>query len=405
MTSRVPLINALEAFETGKRPKGGAVDSGIPSLGGEHVTSEGTLKLSPMKYVPSPFYQGMKKGRLQIGDVLVVKDGATTGRIGMVEPSFPFRQSGINEHLFLLRADARYLNAKFLYFYLRSVQGQAEVMSDFRGAAQGGISREIGEKVRVPLPSLDEQGRIVDLLSRAEGIVRLRREAQKKAAEIIPALFLDMFGDPATNPKEWDVRLFEAVGTLDRGRSRHRPRDAAELYGGPYPFIQTGDVANSGGRVKKYMTTYSEEGLRQSRLWPKGTLCITIAANIAKTGVLEFDACFPDSVVGFVPGTSVTTAYVQGWLNFLQPTLEAIAPQAAQKNINLEILRNLPITVPPLEMQQRFQRHCEDVISVSALQSLAITKAETAFEALLARTFSDSPRQERNRRETNVVIL
>ena len=111
---------------------------------------------------------------------------------------------------------------------------------------------------KLPVPAVAEQRRIVDLLSRAEGIVRLRREAQQKAAELVPAIFIDMFGDPATNPSGWPKSLFGEVGTLDRGKSRHRPRDAAALYGGSYPFIQTGDVANSGGRIRHYLAAYSE---------------------------------------------------------------------------------------------------------------------------------------------------
>ncbi len=250
------------------------------------------------------------------------------------------------------------------------------------------LNKEKVEGIEVPVPSLHEQRRIVELLSRAEGIVRLRREAEKKAAELIPALFLDMFGDPATNPKGWVVAKFGDVGVLDRGKSRHRPRDAAELFGGPYPFIQTGDVANSGGRITLHTTTYSEVGLAQSKLWKAGTLCITIAANIAKTGVLTFDACFPDSVVGFLPSGEVRTNFVQAWLAFLQPTLEANAPQAAQKNINLEILRNLPMIVPPLDLQNDFETRCESVFGIQSQQSAAATKAQATFDALLAQAFA-----------------
>ena len=167
----IALQEVLSAFETGKRPKGGAVDQGVPSLGGEHVTAESTLKLTGMKFVPTDFFDSMHKGHVQRGDVLVVKDGATTGRVGMVEPGFPFERAAVNEHVFLLRADRRQLEPQFLYFYLRSGRGQAELMSDFRGAAQGGISREIGTKVRIPLPTLGEQQRIVDLLARAESML------------------------------------------------------------------------------------------------------------------------------------------------------------------------------------------------------------------------------------------
>ena len=91
----------------------------------------------------------------------------------------------------------------------------------------------------------------------------------------------------------------DQLGEVARGRSRHRPRDAAFLYGGPFPFIQTGDVKRAGLYLTEYEQTYSEAGLAQSRLWPAGTLCITIAANIADTAILGIDACFPDSVIGF----------------------------------------------------------------------------------------------------------
>jgi len=282
--------------------------------------------------------------------------------------------------------DTSKLDSDYLRYFLDSKHG--ELNRAARGVAQPNINQGILRGLEIPILPLPEQRRIVDILSRADGIVRLRREAEKKAAELIPAMFVDMFGDPATNQKGWPASLFGAVGILDRGRSRNRPRDAKELYGGPYPFIQTGDVANSGGRITGYTATYSEAGLAQSRLWKRGTLCITIAANIAKTGVLEFDTCFPDSVVGFLPGEQVRTDYVQAWLGFLQPTLEANAPQAAQKNINLEILRNLPIPLPPLALQELFEQRCSDVISIQSQQSAATAKAEATFSALLAQTFS-----------------
>ena len=103
---------------------------------------------------------------------------------------------------------------------------------------------------------------------------------------------------------EWREVTLGELGEVDRGRSRHRPRNAPELYGGPYPFVQTGDIKASQGRVTAHTQTYSEIGLAQSRLWPTGTMAITIAANIAETAILTYPACFPDSVVGFVADKS-----------------------------------------------------------------------------------------------------
>jgi len=100
-------------------------------------------------------------------------------------------------------------------------------------------------------------------------------------------------------PQEWAWVRLGALGDLARGKSRHRPRNAPHLYGGPYPFIQTGDVKAANRIIRSFTQTYSEEGLEQSRMWPAGTLCITIAANIAETAFLGFHGCFPDSIVGF----------------------------------------------------------------------------------------------------------
>lgn len=310
------------------------------------------------------------------GTVLIAMYGATVGKLGLLG-----MEAATNQAVCGITAPSE-LDHKFLFYFLLAQRQKLIDLST--GGAQPNISQRIIRDIFVPVPNIDEQRNIVDILSRAEGIVRLRREAQKKATEIIPALFLDMFGDPATNPKGWATKPFGLVGMLDRGKSRHRPRDAQELYGGPYPFIQTGDVANSGGRIKQYTATYSERGLAQSRLWPSGTLCITIAANIAKTGILEFDSCFPDSVVGFLPGEAVKTEYVQAWLGFLQPMLEANAPQAAQKNINLEVLRGLPVPVPPLALQEAFEQRCMDISAIQKQQAAATAKATTSFDALLA---------------------
>ena len=237
------------------------------------------------------------------------------------------------------------------------------------------------------LPSLDEQQRIVSILNRAARIERLRKRAVDRLREFVPALFLKMFGDPVENPMRWDVTELSTLGSLDRGRSRHRPRNALELYGGPYPFVQTGDVSNSDGLVRIASQTYSEIGLRQSRLWPAGTLCITIAANISKTGILSFDACFPDSIVGFTPNASITAEYVQSALDLMQTRIEETAPMSAQRNINLRTLRELRIPVPNLSQQQRFVKIVGSTRAISALGAASLPVAVNLTGFLASRFF------------------
>ncbi|EDH5732977.1 hypothetical protein CB203_06825 [Salmonella enterica subsp. enterica serovar Newport] len=141
------------------------------------------------------------------------------------------------------------------------------------------------------------------------------------------------------------------IGELARGKSKHRPRNDPALYtNGEYPLVQTGDVARSGGCIRTFSAMYNKVGLNQSRLWPKGTLCITIAANIADSGILEFDACFPDSVVGFTPyDKEIPVIYFHYFMITIKSSLEKFAPSTAQKNINLDVLSQVFVPCPPLK--------------------------------------------------------
>ncbi len=153
----------------------------------------------------------------------------------------------------------------------------------------------------------------------------------------------------------WAPQRLDQLGTVSRGRSRHRPRDAAHLYGGTHPFIQTGDVKHAGLYITDYTQTYSDAGLAQSRLWPAGTLCITIAANIADTAILGIDACFPDSVIGFqADPLKADTRFIK---YLFDATIKQRAKQfsqgATQDNLSQEKLLSLEFSIPHVKEQKR----------------------------------------------------
>jgi len=151
---------------------------------------------------------------------------------------------------------------------------------------------------------------------------------------------------------DWVLTKLSSLGSFERGKSKHRPRDASHLYGGPYPFVQTGDVTSAGGRITSYRQTYTEAGLAQSRLWPTGTLAITIAANIAETALLTFPACFPDSVVGFTAGAGkADVRFVEYLFRAMRERVQSRAYGSVQENINLEVLRDLAFPIPPFQLQ------------------------------------------------------
>ena len=153
---------------------------------------------------------------------------------------------------------------------------------------------------------------------------------------------------------KWKKVSLSEMGIVSRGKSKHRPRNDTRLYGGRYPFIQTGDIGAAGLYVTDYSQTYNEEGLAQSKLWEKNTLCITIAANIADTALLAFPACFPDSIMGFVPHKDVANVkYVKYCFDILKKDCQQISQGTAQDNLSWKKLSTIKFPCPPLEVQNR----------------------------------------------------
>ena len=209
-------------------------------------------------------------------------------------------------------------------------------------------------KFKIDNRSVAEQNNIVKDLDTVATAIDNAKQRLNALDELVKSRFIEMFGDPITNSKNLPELTLPELGEFGRGVSKHRPRNAPELLGGKYPRIQTGEVANAELYINGYTNTYSELGYKQSKMWKAGTLCITIAANIAKTGILSFDACFPDSVVGFHANEKTNNIFIHFWFTFFQEILEAQAPASAQKNINLRILSELKVIVPPIELQNEF---------------------------------------------------
>ena len=273
---------------------------------------------------------------------------------------------------------------RYLYHFLKDKTEYLNALG--RGATFKEISKDIVENIEIPLPPLETQRHIAAVLDKVSALIALRRQQLDKLDELVKARFVEMFGDPVKSTR-WRMRKLSQMGELNRGVSKHRPRNDLSLLGGRYPLIQTGDVANAGLFISSFSSTYSELGLKQSRMWQAGTLCITIAANIAKTAILSFDACFPDSIVGFIPSEEISVVFIHYWFSFFQKILEEQAPQVAQKNINLQILSNLDVIVPPADLQNQFAAFVTQTEKTKAAVQQALEKLETMKKALMQEYF------------------
>ncbi|MGO4416441.1 restriction endonuclease subunit S [Cupriavidus sp. KB_39] len=256
----------------------------------------------------------------------------------------------------------------------------------------------------IPLAPLPEQKRIVDkldlLLARVDACrdrvgrvgPLLKRFRHSVLAAATSGGLTEDWRTKMSMSENWKLVRLAELGELGRGKSKHRPRNDPCLYGGPYPFIQTGAIAQSKGRITQHSQTYSEFGLTQSKLWPTGTVCITIAANIADTAILTYPACFPDSVVGFVADPAKSCPEFVKWsIDVISDHLESFAPATAQKNINLAILNDVEFRCPPIEEQAEIVRRVDVLFAFADRLEARLSQAQTAVgrltPALLAKAF------------------
>lgn len=235
----------------------------------------------------------------------------------------------------------------------------------------------------IPLPPLEEQLRIVarieELAAKIEEARGLRREAYAQIASIVRVCLSQAFESQSRNPG-WEKKPISEATDIARGKFAHRPRNDPRFYGGNIPFIQIGDISNSNRYIRHHSQTLNQDGLSISRLFPKGTVVIAITgATIGVTGILDFDSCFPDSIVGLIARQGVATPEFIYWaLEFAKSAALAEATQTTQPNINLGNLVKLRIPIPPIEEQHRIVAYLDHL--QAKVDDLKQLQAETAAE-------------------------
>ena len=321
--------------------------------------------------------------------------------------TFPFKVK--SSAMKMLQPVSSELDIKYLYYRMQFIRHNAAThkrywISDY-------------SKNAVELPPLAEQHRIVAkidaLFSKLDKGVETLQTIRQQLRMYRQAVLKWAF-----EGKEWEMRSLAELGDLGRGKSRHRPRNDPRLFiDGKYPFIQTGAVKAAHGIIKDYDTMYGEFGLQQSKSWPVGTLCITIAANIADTAFLGIEACFPDSVVGFTANEElVRPKYVDYFIQTAKQMLWYYAPATAQKNINLTTLENLMVPYCSLEEQAQIISEIESRLSVcDKLEQIVdenLSKAQALKQSILKKAFagqlvpqdpSDEPAEELLKRIRNTL--
>lgn len=304
------------------------------------------------KYISESTFNKLSCTEVYPGDILVSRLPEPVGRACIIPEKNERMITAVD--CTICRPNETLISKEYMCYFMRSNVYHTRLLGSVTGTTRKRISRKNLGNVEVKIPPKGEQNAIVKQLDCLTSVISLRSRELELLDELVRGRFVELFGDPVSNSYGLPEATLPELGVFGRGVSKHRPRNDPKLLGGDYPLIQTGDIANAGLYITSYNSTYSEFGLKQSKMWEKGTLCITIAANIAKTAILEFDACFPDSVVGFTANERTNNIFIHYWFSFFQAILESQAPESAQKNINLKILSELKVIVPEKERQNEF---------------------------------------------------
>ncbi len=406
------LENLLISLESGSRPKGGVrgINEGTPSIGGEHLTYKGTFDFSSIKYVPKNFAANMKMGHINVNDILVVKDGATTGKTAFVDKDFPYLNAVVNEHVFICRPTSL-IESKFLFRYLTSKEGESRILDNFQGSAQGGINRSFTTNILVPLPPLNEQRRIVAklevLLGKVDGCQKrlekipriLKRFRQSVLAAACDGRLtadwrernkdVDLLESDFDIPQKWkkiDVcKVIESLkyGTAQKCDYERKGVPVLRIPNIGEQFVDHSDL--------KY-TKLSEKEYEQLKLIPGDILLIRSNGSVSlvgKTAIVretEQGFAYAGYLIRIRPNKNIVLPeYLNLALSTHNVRLQIEIPARSTSgvnNINSDEVKALNFNLPPLAEQQEIIRRVESLFKLADQLEARYQKAKSYVDKL-----------------------
>ncbi len=390
----VELKDIIECVENGNRPKGGvgSLKEGIPSIGGEHINKNGGYNFSNIKFISKEFFDSQKRGIIRQGDVLVVKDGATTGRVALVsKEKFPYNEALVNEHVFILRPKNSIIASKFLFYYLYSAEGQKKILYNFHGSAQGGINTQFVKNVEFFLSPLPTQQKIVSILEKAEKVKELRKEAYDLTKDFLKAVFMEMFGD---RKKFETKKLKELCSLITKGTT-------PTTYGHPFidrgiNFLKIENIEEDGNILLdslKFISKETHNLLKRSQL-NEGDLIFSIAGALGRVTIIKKEHLPANinqaiAIIRLKSDKEINRKYLEYYLrsDIVIAQVTENKRGVAQLNLNLEQIGNLKIIYPSLPLQQKFASIVKEVEQLKEQQKHSKEQLDSLFNALMQKAF------------------
>jgi type I restriction enzyme S subunit len=404
------LDQILGTFESGSRPRGGVrgISEGVPSVGGEHLNEDGGFRFDAVKFVPRNFFERMNRGHVRKGDILVVKDGATTGKVALVRDDFPYATAVVNEHVFVCRLlDGLY--PPFFFYFLFSKEGQDRILENFRGSAQGGINQSFASGTAVPLAPQAEQKRIVakieELLAQVNatraGLAKvpliLKHFRQAVLAAACSGRLTEDWRDRYKSGEWEDFTLSDVIKDKPKNGYSARPVNHKTAW-----KILTLTATTSGRFDARHFKYFDEPIPKDSPFWLQpGDILVQRGNTIEYVGIpaiydgLPGQFIYPDLMIRLRANSRVDTKFLYFALSWEQTRNylreRATGTAGSMPKINQATLVEVPIKLPPLDEQHEIVRRVEALFkladSIEKRVEAATKRTEKLTQAILAKAF------------------
>lgn len=386
---KVKLSELLLSLESGGRPKGGANkdETGIPSVGAEHLNDNGGFNFKSIKYIPLEYFKSLKSGMIEQDNILIVKDGATTGKVSFVSYDFPYKTCSVNEHVFLLKINTNKAIPNYVFQYLRTKQGLKEILNDFRGATVGGISRRFVELVQVQLPTLSDQRKIANMLTKAENLIAQRKETISLLDEFLKSTFIEKFID-----KKYPLARLENLCTKITDGEHLKP-----IYSeNGFPFISVVNISQgflnfenckfiSGNDFEKFTKRCKPE--------LNDILYTKVGATYGRAVFVDTERPFSlyVSVALIKPSKEkVNSKFLQFVINhpYVKRQADKSIKGAGVPDLHLIEIKSFKIPVPPRAMQDDFAFTVQQTEFLKDQYQKSLMELENLYGSLSQRAFS-----------------
>lgn len=394
------LSTVVSSVETGRRPRGGVSNKtgSIPSLGGEHLNSNGGFHLEKLKFIDEKFFRTLKTGVIKKHTILIVKDGSTTGKTSYVGDDFPFEEAAVNEHVFALKIDSSLADSRYVFNFLKSPRGQREILKDLRGAAISGISKRFIDRVEIPLPPIQDQMRAAHLLDVVYELILQRKRQLKELETFLKSVFLQMFGDPIKNEKGWVIStLSDLLIQIDSGTSpKCEVRPAAMNEWG---VLKLGSITSclydekENKALPAVFTPKQRDEVKAGDLLFSRKNTYDLVAACAFVFETRPRLLMPDLIFRLVfrKDAAINPIYIWKLLtnsrqrNKIQSHASGAA--GSMPNISKASLNTIELPIPPLPLQDKFSAIVTKVESVKSDYKRSILDLENLYAALSEQAF------------------